>query len=340
MMPAKLNLFVFEYHTGSWAGSSDTLMMHEGARIRDAIVCDLLACGHVNISCASVPQAPPPDLSAAERAHANALSLVSPHAGETAQDFVLREAGRHDLVWAILPETDGLLTTFCVALGPQKWVGCNSDSIRLATSKHHTLRYLAALGIQTPLAFMDDPAITHWIVKPDDGAGSMETRRHGARASAQADIAARQNMPGAGRTHIMEPWIEGDIMSLSLLCDHGQAELLSINRLEMQMDLSGNISQGAVQVGAAEGDARLRAACERLARQVAHAMPGLRGFAGLDVIAHPTAGLVLIEVNPRATCAYEGHRLFAARRGRPLAQDILALFAPTSSSTQQETQHV
>jgi predicted ATP-grasp superfamily ATP-dependent carboligase len=54
---------------------------------------------------------------------------------------------------------------------------------------------------------------------------------------------------------------------------------------------------------------------------VARAVPGLSGFAGIDLVWHPRHGAVVIEVNPRVTCAYVG---LSAALGRNLAAELLA----------------
>jgi predicted ATP-grasp superfamily ATP-dependent carboligase len=53
---------------------------------------------------------------------------------------------------------------------------------------------------------------------------------------------------------------------------------------------------------------------------VADALPGLRGFVGIDLIWNEERGPVLIEVNPRVTTAYVG---LSRRLGRNLAADVL-----------------
>jgi predicted ATP-grasp superfamily ATP-dependent carboligase len=65
-----------------------------------------------------------------------------------------------------------------------------------------------------------------------------------------------------------------------------------------------------------------RAPLAQLAARVAAAMPGLRGFVGIDIV-WPTRGTpVVIEVNPRLTCAFVG---LSQRLGRCLAAEMLAL---------------
>ncbi len=57
-----------------------------------------------------------------------------------------------------------------------------------------------------------------------------------------------------------------------------------------------------------------------VARDVVQAIPGLRGFVGIDIVWHEQRGPVVIEVNPRLTCAYIG---LSAALGRNLAAELL-----------------
>ena len=57
-----------------------------------------------------------------------------------------------------------------------------------------------------------------------------------------------------------------------------------------------------------------------LAGRVAAAIDGLNGFVGIDVVWHAYRGPVVIEVNPRVTCALVG---LSAALGRNVAADLL-----------------
>ena len=63
------------------------------------------------------------------------------------------------------------------------------------------------------------------------------------------------------------------------------------------------------------------AVLQALAVRVATALPGLRGFVGIDLVWNERDGPVVIEVNPRVTCAYCG---LSALLQRNLAADVLA----------------
>jgi len=312
MLPLAASIFVYESlsagigsHGRGDAPGLDMLAM--GEAMRDAVVADLLALKiyHVCVATAKA-DAPAP-------AHG-----VAPRDGEAAADFVRRHARAHDLVWAIAPETADELAGLHDCARPEQWIGCEPRAIRLATRKHATLAALAAAGLATPLAFEHAAQIERWVVKPDDGAGAIATRVHRQRPSAWNDWHART---GAGDAAVMEPWIEGEPLSLSLLCGRTHCELLSIDRQQLHVGPDGSLSFLGVQVQAVPLTDARAAVLAALATRVHRAMPGLRGFVGVDLVWHPAYGPVVIEVNPRVTCAYVG---LSRALGRNLAGDAIA----------------
>ncbi|WP_152543639.1 ATP-grasp domain-containing protein, partial [Methylibium sp. T29] len=143
-------------------------------------------------------------------------------------------------------------------------------------------------------------------------------RRHAQRAR-------RSRPPAAPRTRRVghaRAWVDGEPLSLSLLCRDGSAELLSINRQRIAIADDGQLSDEGVTINALALDDARAPALARTAQAVARAVPGLRGFVGIDLVWHPQRGPVVIEVNPRLTCAFVG---LSAALGRPLAAEILAL---------------
>ena len=238
--------------------------------------------------------------------------------GIAAADFVARQAALHDRVWVIAPETGGVLAQLQRAVGAERWLGCDGAAIALASSKRATLAQAAAHGLTTPLAFARSPATRRWVVKPDDGAGALATRVHNTYAAARDDVDARRDH---GVAAVLEAWVVGEPLSLSLLCGAGRIELLSVNRQQLAVDAVGTLSFAGVQIDALpRTDARV-AALRAWAQTLARAVPGLRGYVGVDLVWHPQRGPVLIEINPRVTMAYVG---LSAALGHNLAAAVLA----------------
>jgi len=312
-----LRLWVGEYLSGDGQGAARELpadLVAAGVQMRDALVEDLLQWRaaapllDVLVTYAQGPDAPSHACCAAQS--------LAPDPGESALDFLPRAARWHDLAWLVAPESGGLLETLARAVGPARWIGCTPQAIALAASKRATLARLAARGICTPLAFEGDA--TAWVVKPDDGAGTIDTRRHPTRAAAEADLIERL---ARGAPSTIEPWVDGEALSLSLLCrNHALPELLSINRQRIEIDGTGLLSDAGVLTASVARDDPRAAALESLAQAVVLAMPGLRGFVGIDLVWHARLGPVAIEINPRLTCAYAG---LSAALGRNLAGEIV-----------------
>lgn len=314
------HVFVYEYLSGGGlipsahdaelndeAAAAELLPL--GLSMRDALAHDLLRVDAVQLSVAASPRAP--------RVPGNA-EPVRPRAGESAFDFVARQAALHDVAWIVAPETGGLLARMQEAVGAARWLGCTAPAIAVATGKRATLKRLAEHGIVTPLAFAHVAEVQRWVVKPDDGAGAVSTRLHGTQDDAIADW-DRRSLPGSPMT--LEPWIEGEPLSVSVLCRARGAEMLSVNRQRIAVDVGGSLSFEGVEVNAIAPGSHEGRTLSALVSQVANAIPGLRGFVGIDLVWHPRCGPVVIEVNPRVTCAYVG---LSAALGRNLAAELLA----------------
>jgi predicted ATP-grasp superfamily ATP-dependent carboligase len=284
-------------------------MLAAGRGMRDAVAADLARIAGLTLTVAGSEQ---------EAGHGQ--RVLAMREGEDSLAFVRRQALQHDLCWIIAPESDGLLLALHDAVGDARWIGCSAAAIRTATSKSATCAALAAAGIATPLLYARNRRGA-WIVKPDDGAGTLQTRRHADRAAAQADLEARRR---AGQRAVAEPFVEGVALSVSMIVGPDLARPLAVNRQRLALDAQGWLHDLGVQPAAIAGADRRVPALHALAARVAAAIPGLRGYVGVDVVWNERDGPVVIEVNPRVTCAYVG---LSALLRRNVADEILALHA-------------
>ncbi len=325
------------------AGAEQAALLAQGISMRNALLTDLHAAPGFAATLAAAADSPgallPPALASCPSVH--------PQRGEPAAAFLARVTPEFDRVWVVAPETGGILGALCEAVGPARWVGCERSAIALCSSKSATRRRLAAHGVAVPPAWPAPEAGTEagteaahcagtpaprtgtggrWVVKPDDGAGSEDTRLFDDLAAACAEAAARL---AQGRPTTLEAWVEGEALSLSLLCTAGGAELLSINRQHLVVAPGGALRYEGVSGGIVPIDGDGARAFAHLATQVHAAVPGLRGFVGIDLVRTADGRLVVIELNPRLTCAYAG---LSARLGRNVAAIILAAESPPAPS--------
>ena len=311
----------------------DPGLLAQGVAMRDALLADLQQLDDVAMSCVTTRHAPLP----ASFARVRAIVADADRPTVPAADLLAREARRHDRVWVIAPEGDGLLADLALAVAPERWIGCTLPAIRVAASKTATRERLAAHGIRVPAAWgpgrSEPESSGRWVVKPDDGAGSERIRVHPDFARARNDLLARRAQRLASTA---EAWIDGVPLSLSLRCAERRAELLSINRQRIAVDADGALAYRGVDVGVAPLASPAGQALAALAQRIAAAIPGLAGYVGVDLVWQPAAAsesddlagdgeATVIEVNPRLTCAYVG---LSAALGRNVAAEILRAHQP------------
>lgn len=297
-------------------------LLAQGVAMRDALLADLLAIEALAVSVADAGLAP---LALQTAQPARTPALLVPDTSIAPAEWLSRVAPDFDAVWVIAPETAGILADLSAAVGTERWIGCSPDAIRLTGSKTATRERLAAHGIPTPVAWAPGrPPAAHggrWVIKPDDGAGTEHTRVFARFDDARA--AFDVGLEG-GRRVTLEGWVEGEPLSLSLLCAGRGGELVSVNRQHVAPRADGRV----VYAGVSAAVERPSAALGALAERIRAAVPGLRGFVGVDLVRSPDGGLCVIEINPRLTCAYVG---LSAQLGRNLAAEMLEAHAPAQT---------
>ncbi|CAG0970325.1 hypothetical protein MTYP_01224 [Methylophilaceae bacterium] len=233
-----------------------------------------------------------------------------------------------DAVWMIAPETSGVLLrlTELAAAKRKLLLGCQPSAVKLASSKYETCRALQRAGISAiptytarewMAAEWQDEASGRWVVKPDDGVSCDDA----ACFDRVGDVIDWLKQ-GRESTHIVQPYRHGVAGSLSLLCRDGQAWLLSCNRQKVVMESGRFVYRGGIINGLSE----YWEPFDRLARQIAGALPDLAGYVGVDVVVvvdDNPARIEVLEINPRLTTSYAG---LGKATGRNPAELVLAMF--------------
>ena len=313
-----MRVHVFEFICGGGLAGLPlpAALAREADLMLTALVGDLLQLPGLQVSYARDARLPPP---ADARLRAARVCWRQPDVA--ASDALAREIAAADATWPIAPETGGALERAAQAVldAGRVLLGPRPHAIGLAASKFATSQRLARAGIDTVPCFRAGSAWTGsdgpWVVKPDDGAGCVDTRRVGGCEQAAAALGERAGL-------IAQPWIAGEAMSLCVLATRAGVDVLSVNRQHLRLDDDGAIGLAAVDVNCEPVAAPLAA----MADSVAAAIPGLHGYFGIDFV-HTTAGPVVIEVNPRLTSSYAGlgpalglnpaASVLAAATGRP-----------------------
>jgi len=317
-----LRIFAFEYVTaGGWREiAAPPSLVAEGAMMLRALVRDLACLPGIEIVVAGDPEL-------AIAACGATIATVAP--GDLWGSW-RAIAARCDLAWPIAPETGGLLEDVVRVAAS---AGCDvlasrGRALAIARSKRATAAWLGARGVPVvPTTGLDEPppaSAAGWVIKPDDGAGAVDTM-----LVADRDGLARRRERRGGKRYAVQPFLAGTALSLSLLARDGEAWLLSCNRQEVS--LAGGVFryEGGL-VGGAEAQ---RATLAPLGRRIAEILPELWGYVGVDLI-DGEAGPMVLEINPRLTTSYIGladsiglnpAELVLALRRRPLAELVRPL---------------
>lgn len=298
---------VAEFITGGGCAGAELprSLLREGALMRDSLLADLALLPEFEVTVLHDPRTPLPEPVAQRVPVTTAGTFEATFAAELA---------RHDLTLIIAPESDGALfrLTRAAETAGRPLLSSASDAVAIAGSKSATAAALAAAGVAVvPTAFEAArlaEGASGYVVKPDDGAGC----EHQVYCARRADVdTALAGATAVGR-FVVQPYLDGPALSLTLLCQNGAALLLASNRQIVRRIGRGFRLEG-VEVNGWQGDPDGLAA---LANAVAQALPGLHGLVGIDLVATERESIVL-EVNPRLTTAYAG--LHASIGRNPLA---------------------
>jgi tyramine---L-glutamate ligase len=266
-----------------------------------------------------------------------------------------RQLRNADAALVIAPETAGRLARLSHAVDRSRAtpLGCGPRAARLAGDKRATARLLARAGVATPrtrrvargsagrraLARVPPP----FVLKPADGCGAegVEIVRE---ARAVDAALARTRRAAGGRAVIVQPYVTGTPLSVTLLVRSGAAgarsgddarggeghdppgsgaagaiAALAVGRQILAGRRSLRYVGGEIPVGGAAAAAGVRLAVRAVAALAART-PDLRGPVGVDLVLG-REGPVVIEINPRLTSSWIGLRRIAGAGLGPLILD-------------------
>jgi predicted ATP-grasp superfamily ATP-dependent carboligase len=289
-----MRVFVFEFVTGGgYAGRPIVAgLAGEGDMMLAALVRDLVALDGVEVAICRDRRLPRPELPV------QVQWVDGDWAG--AWSMGLRDC---DAVIPIAPETGGVLerlTRDAEQIG-RPLFNSRSAAVAVAASKRATLARLAAAGLPVVACWdahcLPPPGDGSRVVKPDDGVGC-----DGVRLLAGGHAVERfLHEQADGRDWLVQPYVDGQPASLSLLAGTDRVCLLGCNLQRIAQCDDRLVLLGCVVNGLAEQAPALLPLAHRLVR----AIPGLWGYVGVDLVLTAT-GPVILEVNPRLTTSYVG----------------------------------
>ena len=312
-----MRILVHEFVSGGGLAGRDVQpsLVREGSAMLTALVADLAAIGghHIVTTVDSrFPLAAPPGV--------EVVTLSAGSRSRAAFDALIASA---DAAWLVAPETDRCLErlTARVEQKGRALLGSSATAIRVASDKAGLPRLLARHDIphpKTSVIYPPRPGVdwkVDWktaarelgypvVVKPAWGAGcSGVCLARDARELGHAVDTARRVLRANGRGPLLlQRFIPGVAASVSLLADGRRAVALTVNAQSIRASQSFSYRGGRTPL-----DHPLAGQAVEAALRTCEALPGLRGYVGVDLVLTKSEAIV-IEVNPRLTTAYLGAR--------------------------------
>ena len=289
-----MNILIFEYITGGgMVGEALPItLVREGEAMLNAIACDLSDISEVQVS-----------VMRDYRLHTYKQSMheyvVTDECDYT--EIIKSVENKIDALLIIAPESDGLLSKLCKQYSNRDFLLLNSsaESNALTGDKLKTYEYLSDFKIaQIPTYKTNDINLIESekiIIKPIDGVGCeniylLDNNNN------------LDNLPISikNNNYIIQPYIQGQNASLSLLCWNGECGILSANIQNIKVINECLVLAGCV-VNALDRDVFAQFSADLI-----KALPELRGYVGVDIIITEDDDIILVEINPRLTTSYAG----------------------------------
>jgi len=215
-----------------------------------------------------------------------------------------------DLVLPIAPETDGVLSQILQEISNSNTplLASQVSATQVCSDKYLCHQKLTKNDLNSPITIKASDwslkpftSSAGYIVKPRDGAGCMNTYFIADSSSLNSWLESHSDDIA---NMVIQPYIEGLAISLSVLSDHSDSRVLAINTQYIHHDNDKLFFLGSTVNGVNESDFSLSQA-SIIATKIQQAIPGLWGFIGIDLIIHHNA-LFIIDINPRLTTSYIG----------------------------------
>jgi predicted ATP-grasp superfamily ATP-dependent carboligase len=307
-----LRLFVYEYVSGGGLAEDKipTSVLSEGFGMLRTMISDFKAAGHhVTITLDSrVAKYNPP---------LTADCIVPVFSLPETQAIFHKLSEQADVSYVIAPETDGVLQSLVEQIGTGS-LNCSSKAISKVSDKAGFYEDMRKLGVSLPetklFSVTDnlndlkkavrDSLEFPVIFKSANGVscGGLSVVRNETQVAGAVD---KIKLESSGRHFIVQELIKGAAASVSVLSTGSAAVPFSLNRQDVAIEAPEASSR--YNGGAVPFDHPLRTEAFDVAERIVKAVPGLKGYVGVDFVLTDDAAVV-IEVNPRLTTSYVGLR--------------------------------
>ncbi|MFK8027728.1 MAG: ATP-grasp domain-containing protein [Gammaproteobacteria bacterium] len=285
-----MRLFVTEFITGGGFANHPLPegLKQEGLLMLNSVLADCLRIHDVQLSTS---------LDSRITINTKHLSIFSINNSTRYMQQLSRMAHNCDYAWVIAPESSGVLESIVSRFVEENIpvINCDANTIRITGDKIECTSRLLSAGICAPINFSLSDAQQYKqkvVIKNRFGVGCEGLK------ICDSGVHGLENINDFNHW-VVQPYIDGEQLSLSLLCNAGKAIILTCNKQIFYGVDEPKLK--ACLVNAVSIDK----AMEALANNIAKTFPGLSGYVGVDII-KTSDDYVVIDINPRLTSSYAG----------------------------------
>lgn len=211
---------------------------------------------------------------------------------------------QHDAVWPVAPESDSVLYDLSVLVEEKavQLLNSSSTAVAICADKLLTAGRLKSEGIEgvntVLLSKFSQQFLPPWVVKPKAAEGCEGT----VFVANQTALNQLRRLLAVPADYIIQPYIDGQLLSLSCLFKGGKAWLLCCNRQNVSIH-NNKFSLQSCEVNISEENNQIY---QNLINQIASVISGLWGYVGIDIIHPQFSEPLVLEINPRLTTSYVG----------------------------------
>ncbi|MFX1259295.1 MAG: ATP-grasp domain-containing protein [Promethearchaeota archaeon] len=243
------------------------------------------------------------------------------------EDYLIKfkeEVKKSEYCFIIAPEFSGILynLTKIVKDNNKKILSEDLDGIKLGTSKLETYEFFKACKVNTPSTFLIskkkknfnlDSLIQKFkqlncpiIIKPEDGVGAENLFYFENEKQITKFFKDSNERLDIKRNYILQEFIEGRDLSISLIGTSNNPIVLSINTQHLNIK---NINRESEYLGGSSPAENYEEIIEDLAKNLENLdLSKFSSYYGIDFIRKANKSIYFIEINPRLTTSYIGIR--------------------------------
>jgi len=209
-----------------------------------------------------------------------------------------------DFIWPIAPEMDGELEKVTKLIEQENVALLNSSlsAISICSDKLATSNRLKEKGLDVVDSIQWDQFLQNypapWVLKSKYGVGCLDNYFI---ANKEELIKISQQINNK-MDYIIQPYIKGEVLSLSCLFKQGKAWLLCCNKQDVILN-EGTFELKACIVNISDENNIIY---QNIIDQIASSIPGLFAYVGIDIIQAENNVPMILEINPRLTTSYVG----------------------------------